>query len=117
VLRYLRALSKQYVRQISNGKKAFDSHGGHKILLKYDELRTDTLGSMRRLCAELALPVNEEKLARMVDKHSWEKVPERERGAGKFHRKATSGGWKEDLTPEQARVVEDITGPLIEMFT
>ena len=116
VLRYLRALSRQYVRQISNGKKAFDSHEGRKILLKYDDLRTDTLGAMRRLCAELALPVDEERLAGVVGKHSWENVPESERGAGKFHRKATSGGWREDLTPEQARVVEDITGPLIEMF-
>jgi hypothetical protein len=117
VLRYLRALSRQYVRQISNGKKAFDFHEGRKILLKYDDLRTDTLGAMRRLCAELALPVDEERLAGVVDKHSWENVPESERGAGKFHRKATSGGWKEDLTPEQARLVEDITGPLIEMFS
>jgi hypothetical protein len=116
VLRYLRALSRQYVRQISNGKKAFDSHEGRKILLKYDDLRTDTLGAMRRLCAELALPVDEERLAGVVSKHSWENVPESERGAGKFHRKATSGGWREDLTPEQARLVEDITGPLIEMF-
>lgn len=116
VQRYLRALSRQYVRQISNGKKAFDAHGGRKILLKYDDLRTDTLGAMRRLCAELAIPVDEERLAGVVDEHSWERVPESERGAGKFHRKATSGGWRQDLSPEQARVIEEIAGPLIEMF-
>jgi hypothetical protein len=110
-------LSKQYVRQISNGKKAFDAHEGRKILLKYEDLRADTLGMMRHLCAALALPVDEQRLARVVDRHSWENIPESERGAGKFYRKATSGGWREDLTPEQARIVEDITAPLIELFS
>jgi hypothetical protein len=117
VLRYLKVLSNQYVRQMSNGKKAFDSHEGRKILLKYDALREDTLGTMRHLCAALAIPVDEQRLARAVVRHSWEKVPEKEKGAGKFYRKATPGGWREDLTPEQARIVEDITAPLIEEFS
>ena len=116
VLRYLRALSRQYVRQMGNGKRAFDSHGGRKVLIRYDDLRTDTLGAMRRLCAELEIPVDEQTLARVVSKRSWENVPESEKGAGKFYRKATSGGWREDLTPEQAKIVEEITAPLIEEF-
>ena len=117
VQRYVTALSRQYTRQMSNGKKAFDSHKGRKILLKYDDLRTDTLGAMHHLCAALAIPVDEENLAQAVEKHSWEAVPDREKGEGKFYRKATSGGWREDLTPEQARIVEDITAPLIEEFS
>jgi hypothetical protein len=113
VQRYLRALSRQYVRQMGNGKKAFDAHDGRKIMVRYDDLRTRTLGTMRDLCAALELPVTEERLAQVVDKHSFENIPQRERGEGKFYRKATSGGWKDDLTPEQAKLVEDITAPLI----
>ena len=41
-------------------------------------------------------------------------VPKQEKGGGKFYRKGTSGGWKEDLTPEQAALVEKITAPLLE---
>jgi hypothetical protein len=114
VQRYLRALSRQYVRQIINGKKAFDAHEGPKMLLQYDRLRTDTLGAMRDLCVALGLPVDEKRLTEVVDKHSWDNIPERERGEGKFYRKATSEGWREDLTPEQAKIIEDITAPLIE---
>jgi hypothetical protein len=117
VQRYLRALSRQYTRQMSNGKKAFDDHEGPKIMVRYDDLRTDTLGTMRALCAALELPVDERRLTEVVEKHSWENIPQRERGEGKFYRKATSGGWREDLTPEQARIVEDITAPLIEEFS
>ena len=117
VLRYLKALSRQYVRQMDNGKKAFDAHEGRKVLLEYDDLRTDTLGAMQRLCAELEIPVDEQTLARVVNEHSWENIPESEKGAGKFHRKATSGGWREDLTPDQAKIVEEVTAPLIEKFS
>jgi hypothetical protein len=117
VQRYLRALSRQYVRQMGNGKKAFDEHDGPKIMIKYDDLRTDTLRTMSDLCSALELPVTEQKLAQVVDKHSFENIPRRERGEGKFYRKATSGGWKDDLTPEQAKIVEDITAPLIEEFS
>jgi hypothetical protein len=117
VQRYLRALSRQYVRQIGNGKRAFDDHDGRKILVKYDDLRTDTLGTMRDLCAALELTVGEQELAKVVDRHSWENIPPRERGEGKFYRKAASGGWREDLTPKQAKLVEDITAALIREFS
>ncbi len=117
VQRYLKALSRQYVRQMSNGKKAFDDHEGRKIMVRYDDLRTNTLATICDLCAALELPVDEEKLTAVVDKHSWENIPRRERGEGKFYRKATSGGWREDLSPEQAKIVEDITAPLIEEFS
>jgi hypothetical protein len=117
VHRYLKALSRQYVRQMGNGKKALDEHDGRKIMVKYDDLRTDTLGTMRDLCATLAIPVDEQDLARVVSRHSFENIPQRERGEGKFYRKATSGGWREDLTPEQAELVENITAPLIQDFS
>jgi hypothetical protein len=117
VQRYLKALSRQYVRQMSNGKKAFDDHDGRKVMVRYDDLRTNTLRAMRDLSAALEFPVDEKKLTAVVDKHSWENIPQRERGEGKFYRKATSGGWREDLTPEQAKIVEDITAPLIEQFS
>ena len=57
-----------------------------------------------------------EDLARVAEKHYWEKVTVGEKGEGKFYRKATPGGWSEDLTPEQVRVVEEITAPLLKEF-
>jgi hypothetical protein len=43
-------------------------------------------------------------------------VPDREKGRGKFYRRGTSGGWKEDLTPRQVEVVEKTTASLLERF-
>jgi hypothetical protein len=71
---------------------------------------------MRRIYATLGIAVEDENLRRSVEQHSWENVPEREKGRGKFYRRGTSGGWREDLTPRQAEVVEKATAPLLERF-
>ena len=68
---------------------------------------------MRHIYSTLGVPVNEEELARIVEKHSWENIPEEKKGEGKFYRKGKPGGWREDLTPEQAEMVERVTAPLL----
>ncbi len=98
---------------MGKAKEAYDAHRGHKVLIKYEELRVDALGTMKRMYSTLGVPVNEEELARVVEKHSWENIPEEKKGEGKFYRKASPGGWKEDLTPEQAEAVERVTAPLL----
>ncbi len=113
---FVKRRAKAYLRQITNAKRAYDAHKGPKALVRYEDLRSDTVGTMRRLCTELEIPVGEEGLARVAEKHSWENVPVGEKGEGKFYRKATPGGWSEDLTPEQVRMVEEITAPLLQEF-
>jgi len=105
-----------YRRGVENAKEAYDAHEGSKVLVRYEELVADTLGTMRRVYAALGIGVDPDELVRAVEKHSWENVPEEEKGKGKFYRKGEPGGWKEDLTPEQVRTVERITAPLLEEF-
>jgi hypothetical protein len=106
-------LARRYSRLVGEAKRAFDAHEGRKVLVRYEDLRADTSGEMRRVYSALEIPVNEEELARVVDKYAWENIPEEKKGEGKFYRKATPGGWREDLTEEQARTVEEITAPLL----
>ena len=108
--------AKMYLRDVGNSKEAYEAHQGPKVLVRYEELRADTLATMKRIYSELGIDVDEEELGRAVEKHSWENVPEEKKGEGKFHRKATPGGWREDLTPEQVRIVEEITAPLLKEF-
>ena len=106
----------RYLKQVGGAKEAYDAHVGPKVLIRYEELRSDALGTMRRLYSTLGVPVEEEELTRVVEKHSWENIPEEKRGEGKFYRKAKPGGWREDLTAEQAGVVEKVTAPLLREF-
>lgn len=110
---FARGRAKAYVKQVGSAKQAYDFHRGHKALIRYEDLTLDTLGAMRRLCAALELPVEEQQLAQVVEKHDWESVPAQEKGAGKFYRKATPGGWREDLTQQQVEIIENITAPIL----
>ena len=113
---FVEKMAHEYVRSVGKAKEAYDAHEGRKVLVKYEDLRADTLNVMRRIHSELGIPVDEAALARVVEAHSWENVPEEEKGEGKFRRKAKPGGWQEDLTPEQARAVEETTAPLLKEF-
>lgn len=108
--------SNKYLSQVGAARRAYEAHRGRKVLVRYEELISDTLGTMRRLYSALDIPIDEEELSRAIEKHSWESIPEEQKGEGKFYRKATPGGWREDLSEEQARIVERITAPLLEEF-
>lgn len=112
----VRDRAKTYLRDVRNVKVAYEAHEGRKVLVRYEDLRTDTLQTMKRIYRELEIPVDEGDLSRSVEKHAFENLPQEKKGQGKFHRKATPGGWQEDLTPDQADIVQQITSPLLEEF-
>ncbi|MBA3426183.1 MAG: sulfotransferase domain-containing protein, partial [Rubrobacter sp.] len=111
-----RRRANMYMTQVGNARDAYEAHEGPKVLVRYEELRADTLETMKRIYSELGIPAGDKDLTRVVEKHSWENIPEENKGEGKFYRKATPGGWREDLTPKQAGIVEKITAPLLEEF-
>jgi hypothetical protein len=101
---------------LGNAREAYEAHKGPKAVVRYEDLRADTLKTMRRLYSTLDIPVGEQELTGVVQMHAWENVPENKKGPDKPHRKATPGGWKEDLTPEQARIVEELTVAILDEF-
>jgi hypothetical protein len=113
---FVRERANVYRRGVESAWRAYEAHGGPKVLVRYEDLRADTLNEMLRVYSALGIPANDEDLRRAVEKHSWENVPEGEKGRGKFYRRGTSGGWQEDLTPKQVEVVEKTTASLLERF-
>lgn len=88
----MRKRAEKHLHHIGNAKKAYDAHQGRKALVRYEDLKADTLGTMRRLCLALEISAGEDQLPCTVDKHAWENVPEEEKGPRKFYRKATPRG-------------------------
>jgi hypothetical protein len=109
----VRRTSRRYLQNVGNALGAYEVYKGRKTLVRYEDLRADTLGTMRRIYSEIGIEVDEKELARAVEKYSWENVPQEKKGSGKFYRKAKPGGWREDLTPRQIRMVEKITEPVL----
>lgn len=113
---FVRAAAELYLRDVEKVREAFDAFGGRKVLVRYESLRADTLGELKRTYSTLGIPVAEEELRRVVEKRAWESIPDHRKGPGKSHRKASPGGWREDLSPGQAASVEEITAAVLEGF-
>ena len=113
---FVRSRARTYSRDIKHTKEAFDAHQGHKVLVRYEDLRAETLETMKHIYSALEIPVDERELARVVESRSFENIPEEEKGEGTIRRKATPGGWSEDLTPEQIEIVERETAQILSEF-
>jgi hypothetical protein len=113
---FVRERANVYRRGMESAKRAYDAHRGPKVLVRYEDLRADTFNEMWRLYSALRVRVDKEELRRAVEKHSWDNIPEGDKGRGKFYRKGMPGGWKEDLTPRQVELVMRATGALLETF-
>jgi hypothetical protein len=113
---FVRQRAHLLMQSIEKAQEAYELHEGRKLVVRYEDLRYGTLETMKRIYSTLGVPVEEWQLERVVDKHAWENVPKEKKGVDKPRRKAKPGGWREDLTPEQAKIVERITAPLLEEF-
>lgn len=113
---FVQGRARTYLQDIELTRQAYEAHEGHKVLIRYEDLRADTLGTMKRIYSALEIPVDEGDLTRAIEKFSWENLSEEEKGSGKIRRKATPGGWREDLTPEQVKIIERETAPILDRF-
>lgn len=111
-----RQRAEMYLRDMTATKEAYEAHAGHKSVVRYEDLRVDAFGEMKRVYKEIDVPVNEEKLRHSIGERDWDNVPEEDKGPGKSKRKAKPGGWREDLSPRQIEIVERITSPFIAEF-
>jgi hypothetical protein len=108
--------ARMYLQNVWGAARAYEAHNGRKSFVRYEHLRADPAGTLARAYSNLGIAVDQADLERVAGTRSWEKLPDEKKGSGKFYRKASPGGWKDDLTPEQVKAVEGITAPILEEF-
>jgi len=113
---FVRQQASMYSLNLSKAREAYEAHRGFKVVVRYEDLRYGAFEELQRACSALGISADEEQIRRVIEKHSWENVPEERKGAGKLRRKARPGSWREDLTSGQVRVVEQVTAPLLEKY-
>jgi hypothetical protein len=79
-----------------------------RFLVRYEDLRADTTGGLGKLFRWLDVEVDPALMAQRVAAMSFEAQPREQTGTGKFARAGKSGGWRENLTSPEQRVIEDI---------
>ena len=90
---------------------AFEVHDGPKHLVRYEDLRREPQAHMRALLDWLGLPMSDDELSALVERHAFERLPAEDTGPLKFRRAARPGLWRENLTAEEQTAVERIIGP------
>jgi hypothetical protein len=109
-------LATDYLKVVSKVQEAYEAHQGNKVLVRYEDLRHDTINALKAMYDALEVEADETQIEAAVVKHSWARVPEEEKGKDKFFRKAQPGSWREDLSPEQIKIIEDTTGPILSEY-
>jgi hypothetical protein len=98
----------RWVTRTQAVQKAFDEHSSDlRLLVRYEELLSDTRGQLVRLLEwmNLSLPSD---LDDRVARHSFNRIPKSMSGPGQFARAATPGLWTENWTPDEKRVCGEI---------
>lgn len=82
------------------------------LLVRYEDLLRDPLDGVRRILTWLRLDEPTE-LAAHVERLSFEGVNADHRGSGKFHRAATPGLWRQNLTADEQATIGGIMAPTL----
>jgi Sulfotransferase family len=101
-----------WVRRTMATQRAFDMlPEEQRLLVRYEDLLTDTSAQLRRIFDWLGLRVEGRAVQEVVKRHAFKSVPDDRRGPGKDMRAATPGLWRENLTQEEQRTMLEIIGP------
>jgi Sulfotransferase family len=110
-LHLVRWLSSVWTYRTEVVRAAYERHPpSRRVAVRYENLRADPARELVRICSGLELDVGEERLRSIADAHAYERVSAAEKGAGKIVRAATSGGWRQNMSPEEQRAMIEIMG-------
>jgi len=94
---------------MENCSSTFQNHDKNlRYKIKYEDLRKNTFEEIKKVYQFLEIDISEEELQTLVSRHSFENIPEKNKGKGKFARSASPGKWKENLTEEEKSVMEKV---------
>lgn len=111
-MRFLQAYAFRWLVRTEAVQRAYDAHPGElRMLVRYEDLRSDPETELRRIFGWLRLEAEDDRIRDSVERMSFEAVPESAKGNGEFIRSARPGAWRTDLTVEEQRAVEKLIGP------
>jgi hypothetical protein len=81
-----------------------------RLLVKYEELRFNTFDLIKKMYQFIGIPISDDKIAELVEKYSYENIPETQKGDYRRVRKASPGLWKEHFNEEEKVILNEIMG-------
>lgn len=112
---FVRRRSRTWVGDMKTIQRAFDAHPAElRRSVRYEDLLADTGGTVRPILDWLGLVRDERRLERAIEMNSFESVAPEIKGEGRFFRSATPGRWRENLTPEEQSIMQEVMAAELE---
>lgn len=92
-------------------EEAYAAHRGPKLLVRYEELLAEPEAGLRAILEWLGLDASPPSVAAAVERHAFDRLPERERGPREFFRAASPGLWRENLSADEQAAMLEVIGP------
>jgi hypothetical protein len=114
---WLKKAARDWSCDVDAASLAYERHPEElRALVRYEDLMADTEGTMRSLFEAIGLERSPERLAEVVEAHSFANVPAESRGDNKRRRAARPGLWRKNLRTAEQEAVEAIMGDRLERF-
>ena len=68
---------------------------------------------LRKIYHFLDIEITDDQLEKIINKHDFKKIPEKEKGTGKFFRSASIGGWKNNFNLDEQHLMNSIMGKML----
>ena len=106
-----------WVYRMDAVQRACQSVGPDAVLrVRYEHLLAETPAELDRIARWLGVDAPDGWAADVAGRHAFGRIPKEERGSGKFHRAATPGLWRQNMSAaEQALMREMMGGKLQEL--
>jgi len=109
--------SQLWVVNTRNIMKGFVAHNPElKIILKYEDLKNNTLQELRKIYNFLKINIDDSELKNIISRHDFNNIPKSEKGEGKFNRSAKLGGWMTNFSENEKKLMNSIMRKTLEEF-
>jgi len=89
--------------------EAFNKHDSKlRLLVKYEELRKDTLKELKRIYNFMGIKIGDNLLQKKIEKFDFKNIPDKDKGPGKFNRLATPGSWRDNFSKDEQELMNSI---------
>lgn len=110
-LQEIRARAKIWISLMNVLLPSFQKHNEKlRYLVKYEDLRSNTLGELKKLYEFIGIPITDSELSNIVEKFTFENIPDEKKGLGTQRQFAKAGIWKEKFNHKEIEVLEEIMG-------
>jgi len=80
------------------------------LIIKYEELLKDTSNVLEKIYKFVDIKMNSDEILKIIEKFSFQNIPEEQKGKGKFIRSATPGLWKKNFSEKEKNIMNEIMG-------